>query len=666
MKRILIIASILLFSSIMGFTSQVSADDEDMVNNLTLLVDGYTTSEAYTGQEVTADISLYNIDGDDSITYEINWEDGTWEQETIQCNGDNSQRIFKTHTYSTASDYCVCVYILDGDSWKCRDMLIIDSSPPPGCPDIEQFYHNSEGWIGTPVNFYVRADMETDGLIRYRIQYSNVHSDVKIEEPNTQVTFTHTYYHATTYDVRVIAEKSDDSGCNSGWQEDQITIHADAPTPPPEITSISLSDDHIYIEDEAVLSVTATSADFNNLDYEIYWGHETTNGIPGTETHYMSEGTQTFDHIYPFSGWFTIRAHVEDADNNFDEKEIDIFVTTTPPAPPEPPELLHFAITNNNPEIGQLIESMIIGTDPDSEDALQIKMDWGDGTTETKLYSQDSGCIFAYEYNTEGTYTTTATVTDMDGMSDSDTLTVTVEDQDPPESPTFGKITNVAVSGTPYDEAGDTLTFTISMKNDGQTAGDINCEITETNYGLFTESGNIHLTPNQDHTFIFSSTFDEAGDLRFVTTVQAETSNTIDDSYLTLVSFEAPPPEDPEDPEPDPGDDDDDDDEDPDDDDDEDGDGVPDDQDGDDDGDGIPDTGQFNPQINWTLIIIAIAGCLIALKLVNFRLKKGRWPYQKKKTQTPNQKHLSTSDYDMIIDYGNDTFNDTGDDFPSH
>ena len=65
-------------------------------------------------------------------------------------------------------------------------------------------------------------------------------------------------------------------------------------------------------------------------------------------------------------------------------------------------------------------------------------------------------------------------------------------------------------------------------------------------------------------------------------------------------------------------------------------------------GDDIP--GQFAPQLNlWYLA--GIAAAIIVIAVVHHKLKKGRWPFQKKNiiSHGPNAKTVNTSDYDITI-----------------
>ena len=181
----------------------------------------------------------------------------------------------------------------------------------------------------------------------------------------------------------------------------------------------------------------------------------------GTDPIVRDGPPEVVTHTYPDGGTFTVTLTVRDARGVEGSAAKEIAVQERPNQPPQ----VDFTWDPAEPGVGQDVTFTPDVTDPDDDEIVRARWDFGDGTVVTReAPGEDPLAPITHAYAAAGDYDVILTVTDARGAENSATKTVTVANRPPtitsltydPSEPVAGQAVTFTV--TAQDPDGDTIT----------------------------------------------------------------------------------------------------------------------------------------------------------------------------------------------------------------
>ena len=355
------------------------------------------TNPAYQGQLVSLAFTASDPDGTIS-TVTVDWGDNTGPQ---NLPGTSTS---ETHTYQAGGQYTITVSATDNSGSRNSETQAITVTPPPTVTVSTVIPNPAATEIPVTVNFQVSG--AATGLT---IDWGDGTPPDSL--PGDATTGTHTYTNtgdmrSQTFKITVTA--SNPAGPYSKSIDEMVTDQ------PPTVTVTTVSPTKTDTSQIVAVHFTASDQDGTISAITVNWGDgsnpTTLSGTDDAASHnYMStDGLKTKT--------FTI--NVTATDNSGSASSTTKTVTIND----QPPVESITGMTPNPSNTSQTVNLRFSTSDPDGT-IQSLKVDWGDGTSDTL---QTTATSASHVYNSAKTYTITITATDDAGNTGTTTQTQTV------------------------------------------------------------------------------------------------------------------------------------------------------------------------------------------------------------------------------------------------
>jgi len=355
------------------------------------------TNPAYQGQPVSLAFTASDPDGTIS-TITVDWGDNTSPQ---NLPGTSTS---ETHTYQAGGQYTITVDATDNSGSRNSETQAITVTPPPTVTVSTVSPYPAA--TGTPVTVNFQVSGSATGLT---IDWGD--GTLPDSMPGDATTGTHTYTNtgdmrSQTFKITVTA--TNPAGPSSKSIDEMVTDQ------PPTVTVTTVSPTTTDTSQTVAVQFTASDHDGTISAITVNWGDgsnpTTLSGTDGGASHnYRStDGLKTKT--------FTI--NVTATDNSGTASSTTKTVTIND----QPPVESITGMTPNPSNTSQTVNLRFSTSDPDGT-IQSLKVDWGDGTSDTL---QTTATSASHVYNSAKTYTITITATDDAGNTGTTTQTQTV------------------------------------------------------------------------------------------------------------------------------------------------------------------------------------------------------------------------------------------------
>jgi PKD repeat protein len=273
-------------------------------------------------------------------------------------------------------------------------------------------------------------------------------SDGAFDEPAESFTFTTS---TLSTGVHTICARATNSEGNIGTSScDTLTIGDNVPP-------VANAGPNQIVNEGATVSFSGAGSTDNVGIVTYEWDFDASDGVTFTDATGVSAS-----HEYGDNGAYTVTLRCIDAAGNFDTDTLTVTVSNVAPS----------VNAGANQAINEGASASMTGTftDPGWLDTHTATINWGEGTVEAGLVSEENvkpdstGTVSkTHTYGDNGVFTVTLTVCDDDGGCSSDTLTVTVSNLaptvDPLSSVTISEGQSASFIGHATDPGSDDLTF---------------------------------------------------------------------------------------------------------------------------------------------------------------------------------------------------------------
>ncbi len=368
---------------------------------------------AETNQPVLVKLTATDPNGD-PVRLKMDWGDGRITDYTELRPGGY---VFEfTPAYSAPGTYLIRVLGkdeagLEGE-WSVNFPLIVQ--PPNLAPETAiQTVTPNPVETGSEVTVQISVSDANNDSVQLRMDWGDgkLTEFSSLNETTVPWQFTHTYPKAKIYFLR--AQARDRHGKEGNWSN-VVKLTVKKPNRAPEAYIKSLSPMSATTGTPIALTVAATDSNNDRVQVQVDWGD-------GTRTAYSAlQAANTlvnFSYAYQTAGDFGLKVRGRDENGAEGEwsKSIIMAITERPAAPIARID----SLSANTLLLNQQLVVFATATDLNTNDAVQLQMDWGDGTFSKFSDFKSSGTqvTFSRTYGTPGEYSLKVLAQDASGLA---------------------------------------------------------------------------------------------------------------------------------------------------------------------------------------------------------------------------------------------------------
>lgn len=373
-----------------------AATQETVTDRPPTLAIASVTNPAYQGQLVSLSFTASDPDGTIS-TITVDWGDNTGPQNLPGTS------TYETHTYQAGGQYTITVDATDNSGSRNSETQAITVTPPPTVT-VSTVSPNPAA-TGTPIT----VNFQVSGPTGLTINWGDATPPDSL--PGDATTGTHTYTNtgdmrSQTFKITVTA--SNPAGPYSKSIDETVTDQ------PPTVTIATVSPTTTGTSQTVTVHFTASDQDGTVSAITVNWGD-------GSNPTTLSGTDDAASHNYRSTDGLktkTFTINVTATDNSGTATSTTKTVTIND----QPPVESITGVTPNPSNTSQTVNLRFGTSDPDGT-IQSLKVDWGDGTSDTL---QTTATSASHIYNSAKTYTITITATDDAGNTGTTTQTQTV------------------------------------------------------------------------------------------------------------------------------------------------------------------------------------------------------------------------------------------------
>ena len=336
-----------------------------------------------TGKSVTASVAATDPDGEDPLTWTVDWGDGS-APSTGNLPGGGSGTAQATHTYAKGGDYQVALKVCDSRN-ACADatVTLTVSTTPTVKLDLSASVINVNSSLKVALTI---TDPDQSDPVTWTLDWGdgNPRISADVAGGGTQtVTQAHTYAQAGQF--KLVAQV-----CDSAKLCQEATATLTVNTPPTLGLKLSATAVQVGQSLTAAMSITDPDKD-DGLTWTVDWGDKST-PAKGSLAGSGSFSPQA-SHAYQKGGQYTVTAQVCDSRKACATQTATVTANT-------PPTSLEVAVES------QLINSTTIRVtlkisfiDPDADDPHVVTVNWGPTTNTYNLRAGQLSTAVSHDYS---------------------------------------------------------------------------------------------------------------------------------------------------------------------------------------------------------------------------------------------------------------------------
>jgi plastocyanin len=360
------------------------------------------------GKSLTYSYRISDPDGD-RVKAHISFGDGTstWDS-GLRSSGST---VSCSHAYGSAGTYNMYITVFDehgsGSSTRHVEVRISDGNNNPNYPVV--LNEPGTGGVGEVLTYTYKISDPDNDRVKIHLSFGDGTStwDSGLKSSGSQVSHTHTYTKAGTYDMYISV--FDEHGAGSSTRHHVVNVTANRNPNNPVVVSEPASGG---VGQSLTYSYKISDPDNDRVKIHINFGDGTTKWDSGL----MASGSRVSrSHTYSKAGTYDMYIAVFDEHGAGSSTRHHVVTVSAGNSAPNNPTVL------NEPTTGSAGAPLIFTykiSDPD-KDRVKMQISWGDGTTkfDSGLASSGARISQAHTYNAAGTYHLYATVFDEHGAS---------------------------------------------------------------------------------------------------------------------------------------------------------------------------------------------------------------------------------------------------------